>query len=115
MLKPSPTIHKDHKDVPAISVEGLSITLGTQRVLEDISFSITHGTIAAIIGPNGSGKTTLMCAMLGLLPFGSGRVLLQGKPISEVRKEIGYVPQKFSFDREFPITVHEFMDLDRKS
>lgn len=113
MPKPSRTIHKGLEDIPAISIEKLSITLGTQRILEDISFSVAAGTIVAIIGPNGSGKTTLMRAILGLLAFESGRILINGKQISEARKEIGYVPQRFSFDREFPITVQEFMNLAR--
>jgi len=115
MPKRSRTTHKEHEDIPAISVENLSLTLGTQRVLEDISFSVPAGTIAAIIGPNGSGKSTLMRAIIGLLPFESGRILLQGKPMAEARKCIGYVPQRFAFDREFPITVQEFLNLARAS
>src|SRR3989338_2793506 len=115
MPKRSRTTHKEHEDIPAISVENLSLTLGTQRVLEDISFSVPAGTIAAIIGPNGSGKSTLMRAIIGLLPFESGRILLQGKPMAEARKCIGYVPQRFVFDREFPITVQEFLNLARAS
>src|SRR5262249_25095380 len=69
--------------------------------------------IAAIIGPNGSGKTTLLRAVLGLRPPDSGEIRLFGKHLHAVRGLIGYVPQRFDFDRDFPLSVGEFMELAR--
>jgi ABC-type Mn2+/Zn2+ transport system ATPase subunit len=100
-------------DIPAIDVSHLNVELGGHRILEDISFHVPQGEIAAVIGPNGSGKTTLVRAILGLAPIASGSVALFGSPLAHVRRTVGYVPQRFDFDRDFPITVREFLDLAR--
>jgi len=81
-----------------------------ESAIEQISFSLKPETITALIGPNGSGKSTLIKAILGLIPY-KGTILLDGKPIENSYKEIGYVPQRFSFDTTFPITVSEFISL----
>lgn len=97
-------------DVPAIAVKDLSVQQGTVTLLSSVTFEIAVGEIAAVIGPNGSGKTTLLRAMLGLISV-RGQILFHGEPLTHVRKQIGYLPQRFSFDRDFPITVHEFLRL----
>lgn len=87
------------------------MVFGTHTILSGVSFEIKRGEIAAIIGPNGSGKTTLIRAMLGLLPIAHGRVLFNGQPIAHGRSQIGYLPQRFRFDPNFPITVREYLEL----
>lgn len=82
-----------------------------ETTLDDISFSIPHGSICALVGPNGSGKTTLLKIMIGLLVPAKGSVAVLGKPPKESKAFIGYVPQRFSFDRTFPITVYEFLRM----
>lgn len=99
--------------IPAITTEHLSVAYGDNLVLDDVSLTIEQGKVAAIIGPNGSGKTTLMRAVLGLIPHKSGEVRVFGKHLHAMRSTIGYVPQNFDFDTNFPITVAEFMDLAR--
>jgi putative ABC transport system ATP-binding protein len=73
-------------------------------VLNNVSFDIAKGTSAAIVGPSGSGKTTLLGLCAGLDKPTSGRVVLNGNPISgfseeqlsKVRNEqIGFVFQSF--------------------
>ncbi|HDZ84214.1 MAG TPA: metal ABC transporter ATP-binding protein [Nitrospirae bacterium] len=95
----------------AITVEGLCVKANNRHLVENISFSIEEGSIVAIIGPNGAGKTTLIRAVLGLIPYETGSVLMFGKPFkhnnSHVR--VGYVPQKIEFDRTFPLTVLELL------
>ena len=108
--KASPIINAD---APAIAVSHLSVEIGGHRILEDITFDVAQGKIAAIIGPNGSGKTTLVRTILGLIPSNSGTIRLYGSPLEHVRRTIGYVPQRFDFDRDFPITVGEFLELAR--
>ena len=103
--------HKTSK--AAIEVQHLSVTYEGTNVLEDISFTLPQGSLAAIIGPNGSGKTTLVKALLGLVPLESGHVTIQGQNIHDARNAIGYVPQRFDFDKSFPITVLEFLNLSR--
>lgn len=97
----------------AISVEKLTVIFAGASVLEDVSFRVPRGCMTAIIGPNGSGKTTLLRAMLGLVDH-QGVVRMFGGNRSEMRHRIGYVPQRFEFDRSFPITVREFLDLARR-
>ncbi len=82
----------------------------THSAIEDISFELKPDSITALIGPNGSGKSTLLKAILGFVPF-TGKIQLNGTTISTQLNKIGYVPQRFSFDTSFPITVHEFLHL----
>ncbi|MEK7666012.1 MAG: metal ABC transporter ATP-binding protein [Patescibacteria group bacterium] len=96
---------------PILSVRDLVVQFGSERVLNRISFDIEKGAIVAIIGPNGSGKTTLIRTILGLEKADEGEILVFDKSINEVRDRIGYVPQRFQFDKEFPMTVLEFLRL----
>lgn len=97
----------------AVRVSGLSVTLQNSVIIDDVSFAVAKGSMTAIIGPNGSGKTTLLRAMLGLVPH-TGDVAFFGAARHDMRRRIGYVPQRFDFDRTFPITVREFLNLARQ-
>jgi len=107
-------LSKTTNNEPAIFVENLSVRYGEHAVVDNVSFSIESGKIAAIVGPNGSGKTTLMKAILGLVPS-RGEIIVLGQHLHDVRSRVGYVPQRFTFDRDFPITVEEFLNLARSS
>ena len=95
----------------ALSVENLCVKANERHLLENITFSIKQGRVVAIIGPNGAGKTTLVKAILGLIPYQQGSVLLYGHPIGngDLSSKVGYVPQKLEFDRSFPLTVSELL------
>ncbi|MBI4252970.1 metal ABC transporter ATP-binding protein [Candidatus Uhrbacteria bacterium] len=100
------------KTLNAIEVHNLSFSYtSAEKTLEGVSFDIPHGSICALVGPNGSGKTTLLKIMIGLLAPAGGNVLILGKPPKESRTLIGYVPQRFSFDKTFPITVFEILHM----
>ncbi len=101
------------KAVPAISLSHVSIAYGSHVVLDDISFEVPQGDVAAVIGPNGSGKSTLLKAILGLVPSRFGEIRIFGKHLHAMRGVVSYVPQNFDFARDFPLTVGEFMDLAR--
>jgi len=105
---------KTSAEIPAISVRNCTVSYDGLNVVDDVSFDIETGSITALIGPNGSGKTTVLRAILGLVPLSSGEVSIMGKHLHVIRPFIGYVPQRFEFDRTFPITVGEFMDLARR-
>ncbi|MEA3249281.1 MAG: metal ABC transporter ATP-binding protein [Patescibacteria group bacterium] len=109
MPGPSPKTNRP----PAISIEGCTVVYGDNVAIDDVTTEVKTGSITAIIGPNGSGKTTLLKAVLGLIPVESGTIRMFGKPVDDVRKLIGYVPQRLEFDLRFPITVEEFLDLAR--
>ncbi|MFC1687700.1 metal ABC transporter ATP-binding protein [Patescibacteria group bacterium] len=97
----------------AVSVKNLSIHFNGVKVIENLTFDIPVKSISAIIGPNGCGKTTLIKAILGLIPY-SGSVSILNKKPSEILKKIGYVPQRFTFEKTFPITIKEFLELEHR-
>jgi ATP-binding cassette, subfamily C, bacterial exporter for protease/lipase len=81
-------------------LRGVGLTVEGRRVpiLGDVSLGFTSGQVSAIIGPSGSGKSSLARAMLGLCPEFTGKVLLDGVPISDYDPDtfgryVGYLPQ----------------------
>ena len=92
-----------------LSVSSISFSYGMNKLLEDISFDIKEHDFIAIIGPNGSGKTTLIKILLGLLTPISGKVEL-----FIPRNRIGYVPQRYTIDKNFPGTVEEILSTRNK-
>jgi ABC-type Mn2+/Zn2+ transport system ATPase subunit len=98
--------------VEAVRAESVWFSYGPpEPIIQEVSVSIPQGSIAAIIGPNGCGKTTLLRLLLGLLTPQQGFVRILGKSPAYARAEIAYVPQRFAFDKTFPITVREFLQL----
>jgi ABC-type multidrug transport system fused ATPase/permease subunit len=56
---------------------------GRQPLLENVSFILEPGKITALVGPSGSGKTTLVNLLCGLLVPSSGKILINGQPMSD--------------------------------
>ena len=83
-----------------ISVRNLSKSFGTVKALENISFGINPGELFGFIGPDGAGKTTLFRIITTLMIPDEGEVTVMGidciKGYKELRKEIGYMPGRFS-------------------
>jgi cobalt/nickel transport system ATP-binding protein len=70
----------------------------SDRVLEDVSFSIHKGETVALIGANGAGKTSLFLAIAGILPLARGSISIDGIELSKanlkaVRRKLGFVFQ----------------------
>lgn len=65
-------------------------------VLEDMNFSVEKGQFISLLGPSGCGKTTLLTMMGGFQATTSGRILLDGEPISGPSAERGYVFQNYA-------------------
>jgi len=97
----------------AVSVKNLSVRFGDHIVLDHLTFDIPEKSICAIIGPNGCGKTTLLKAILGLIPH-TGETTIFNKRPKDARNELAYVPQRFTFDKTFPITIKEFLALEQR-
>lgn len=91
--------------VPVLEVHDATVAYHRRPVLWDVDLEIQGPGLVGVIGPNGAGKSTLIKAILGLVPLASGRVEAFGRPVDEVRKRIGYVPQRESVDWDFPISV----------
>lgn len=91
--------------IKAVQVQ---VELGGKKVLEDITFNVPGGELTGIIGPNGAGKTTLLRAFLGLVPIYEGCLEVFGVPVDKLKKvrpRIGYMPQRQSFERRFPLSA----------
>ncbi|HEY9616051.1 MAG TPA: metal ABC transporter ATP-binding protein [Microcoleaceae cyanobacterium] len=100
--------------IPVVKVNHLTVRRGQHLILQDISFELLPGTSVAIVGPNGAGKSTLVQALLGLLPRTAGTIEIFGHPLArlgQLQQQIGYIPQNLLFDRNFPISVAEFVSL----
>ena len=98
---------------PIVTVKNLSVMRGEYLAVDNVSFELLPGTHTAIIGPNGAGKSTLIKSILGLVSARSGEIKLfnTAKHLKQLKLEIGYIPQKFPFERTFPLTVSELVGL----
>lgn len=83
-----------------LSLQNVSVGYNQKAVLEDVNLDVYKHDFIGIIGPNGGGKTTLVKAILGLVPLIAGKIEYNLKS-----KNIGYLPQHFNFDKQFPIRV----------
>ncbi len=91
-----------------LEIKNLSIFYDNLPAVKNISFSLEEGKTLALLGPNGAGKSTIFKAILGLVDY-EGSITWHKKP------QIGFVPQRFDFDKSIPMTVREFMLLHIKS
>lgn len=72
-----------------IDVKNVNVTIGKNRILQDISVHFEKGKIHGLIGRNGSGKTVLMKCICGFMKPTSGAVFVEGKQIG---KDVDFVP-----------------------
>jgi ABC-type branched-subunit amino acid transport system ATPase component len=68
----------------ALETRGLEKQFGGLKVTRDLSLKITKGARHALIGPNGAGKTTVINLLTGVLKPNSGRILLEGRDITDM-------------------------------
>ena len=87
-----------------ITLENINRSFGDKQVLHDLSFGIGDGRMTGFVGSNGSGKTTTMRILLGVLAADSGRILVDGTPITAGhRSAIGYMPEERGLYPKMPI------------
>ncbi len=89
-----------------LKINHISVSIGENVLLSDVSLHAHCGELTAIIGRNGAGKSTLFKAVLGELPH-TGTVEFSGHDGGQPpgRLRIGYVPQTLSLDPGSPATV----------
>jgi ABC-2 type transport system ATP-binding protein len=81
----------------SIEVQNITKIYGTQKALNDVSFSVGSGEIVGFLGPNGAGQSTMMKILTCYIPPSSGNAKVCGYDVSaqslEVRRHIGYLPE----------------------
>ena len=104
-----PGVH-EHQDLigsVAIGADGVAKTFGSFRAVHDVSLQVRYGEVYGLLGANGAGKTTTIKMLCGLLDTTAGRTQLAGAHQDlrspDVRKQIGYMSQKFSLYEDISI------------
>ncbi|RNJ78390.1 MAG: metal ABC transporter ATP-binding protein [Nitrosopumilus sp. H13] len=100
-----------------VKVDDLTVRYQGILALDGISFEVDEGDFLGMIGPNGAGKSTLFDVMLGLNTGYKGIVEFFGSDIRKSRDylgRIGYVPQNPVFERNFPATVRDVVQMGLK-
>ncbi len=97
----------------AITVEQLVKRYGRYTALDELSFSVTRGSIYGFLGPNGAGKTTTLRILATLLLPTQGQAWVAGEDLTrhpaEARKHIGYMPDFFGVYDD--LTVREYLEF----
>ena len=98
---------------PPVEVDHVSLSLGGEIVLDDVSLRVEADDYLALLGPNGGGKSTLLKLILGLLRPDRGAIRVFGESPRRARGQVGYVPQHVRFDLDFPIRVRDVVLMGR--
>jgi len=81
----------------SIEVNNISKSYGTQKALDQISFSVSKGEIVGFLGPNGAGKSTLMKILTTYISADSGTASVNGHDVvldeKAVQQSVGYLPE----------------------
>lgn len=96
-----------------LRVHNLHVHYGDICALKQVQFEIGCGHCLGLLGPNGAGKSTLVKTLAGLNQQIEGEVSWSGRPVSDMRHEIAYLPQMKELDRNFPLTVRGLVELGR--
>ncbi len=95
----------------SVAVQELTKIFGTQKAVNQVSFSAKNGEIVGFLGPNGAGKSTTMKVVTCLLPPSEGKVTVCGYDVEEdpikVRQKIGYLPEHNPLYLD--MYVHEYL------
>ncbi len=91
-----------------IKINGLNVSFGDERILEDINLHMHCGELTVLIGRNGAGKSTLLRALLDEVPH-QGTIEFKETKTGKISStmKIGYVPQSLNIEKEIPMTVYD--------
>ena len=90
-----------------IDVRGMTKRFGKRTVVDNVDLTVRQGEIVGFLGPNGSGKTTTIRLICGLLTPDAGEGTVLGLDVrtqsAEIKLQVGYMTQKFSFYADLTI------------
>lgn len=100
-----------------LEVNGLSVTIGSTRIVDNVSFSLGGGQWLMIVGPNGAGKSTIINAISQSVAY-TGQVLVGGEDAAKMKpvhlaKKLGILSQHHNVGYSF--SVEEIVNLGRYS
>lgn len=100
----------------SLTARQLRYSLGSRRLINDVSLNVASGEMVAIIGPNGAGKSTLLRLLTGYLSPSCGECQLLGRPLDQWQPQqlakVRAVMRQHS-DLAFPFTVEEVVSMGR--
>lgn len=102
---------------PVLIQEGIIVSdhagvrLAGRTIWQDVTFEVRPGEFIAILGPNGAGKSTLLKALLGVLPLSEGSLRVLGAPVRRGNAQVGYLPQRHSFDADVRVRGRDVVRL----
>jgi iron(III) transport system ATP-binding protein len=106
----------------SLEIKNLDVSFGARKVLDNLSFSLNSGEIAALLGPSGCGKTTLLRSIAGLIQpdtgtirFGKQLVSLSSLSLPAHKRKIGYVPQEGALFPHLNIAENIAFGIDRSA
>ena len=96
-----------------LRVQDITITYDGHVAVDNVSFDVEAGDLLGIVGPNGAGKTTLFRAIFGLQSYdGTISLFEYGRDrFQSLLPLVGYVPQKITFEPNFPATVRDVVSM----
>ncbi len=100
-----------------IEIKGFKKTFGDITAVNGISFDVHNNEIFGLVGPDGAGKTTIIRMLCGLVNPDEGSANILGydlvKQIKKIKKEIGYLSQKFSLYSDLSVdeNIEFFADI----
>ncbi len=108
-----------------LSVQDISKSYKSRKIVKDLSLEIKSGEVVGLLGPNGAGKTTAFYMIVGLISADKGSILLDGKDLTakpmhdRSKLGLGYLPQEASIFRKLTVEqnilaiLENRKDLDR--
>lgn len=88
-------------------IENLSVKIGKEDIIKDVTFDIHCGELLMLIGRNGAGKSTLLKSILGEIEHEGTVSFIDMKENKKKKIKIGYVPQNLNIERDMPTTVYD--------
>lgn len=73
--------------------DGVSLAFNGRDAIQDVSFTVKHGTFLSVVGPSGCGKTTILNLCAGLLFSTTGTIRYNNSVIDCLNPDVGYVTQ----------------------
>ena len=100
-----------------ITTENLTKHYGATVAVQDLSIELASGKLIALLGPSGCGKTTILNMFSGILPVTSGKILFDGKEVTNLpaqKREVGLVFQNYALYPHMSVLANICFPLEIK-